>query len=88
MFWARLRLIYGAEKEHHRFYVKSNWNSPVQQSVALESCLEEVKLSLAEINLTKPKKNLPPTEREALKALKGDKQVKLIKGKETRAQTL
>ena len=66
-------MCYGAEKEQHPFYVKSNWNPPVQQSVALESYLEEVKISLAEINLTKPNKNLPPTEREALKALKGDK---------------
>jgi len=41
----------------------------VQQSVDLESYFEEVKLSLAEINLTKPKNHLPPAEREALKAL-------------------
>ena len=68
---------YGAEKEQLPFYVKSNWNSPVQQSVALESYSEEVKISLAEINLTKPKNNLPPAEREALKALKGDKQINL-----------
>ena len=44
------------ENEPHPLYMKSNWNPPVQKSVALESYLEEVKLSLAEINLTKPKK--------------------------------
>ena len=70
---------YGAEKEQHPFYVKSNWNPPVQRSVAFESYLEEVKISLAEINLTKPKNNLPPAEREALKALKGDKEINLRK---------
>ena len=68
---------YSAEKEQYPFYVKSSWNPPGQQSVALESYLEEVKISLAEINLTKPKNNLPPAEREALKALKGDKQINL-----------
>ena len=73
----RLQYMYcGTEKEQHPFYVKSNWNPPVQQSVALESYLEEVKISLAEINLTKPKNNLPPAEREALEALKGDEQNK------------
>ena len=40
----------------HPFYVKSKWiPAPVQQSVALESYLEEVKLQLAEIKITKPK---------------------------------
>ena len=67
------------QKSEHPFYVKSNWNPPVRQSVTLESYLEEVKLSLPEINLTKPKSNLPPAEREALKALKGDKQINLRK---------
>ena len=70
---------YGAEKEQNSFYVKSNWNPPVQQSVTLESYLEEVKISLPEINLTKPKNNLPPAEREALKASKGDKQINIRK---------
>ena len=81
-FARRMRLqymYYGTEKEKHPFYVKSNWNPPVQQSVALESYLEEVKISLAEINLTNPKNNLPPAEREALKALKDDEQINLKK---------
>ena len=72
-FARRMRLqytYYGTEKETHPFYVKSNWNPPVQQSVALERYLKEVKISLAEINLTKPKNNLPPAERLLGKALR------------------
>ena len=81
-FARRMRLqymYYATEKEQHPFYVKSNWNPLVQQSVALESYLEEVKISLTEINLTKPKNNLPPTELKALKALKVDEQINLKK---------
>ena len=58
-FAGRIRLQYmhnGAEKEEHPFFVKSIWHPPVQQAVALETHLEEVKISLAEINVTKPKK--------------------------------
>ena len=81
-FARRMRLQYmhyATEKKQHPFYIKSNWNPLVQQSVALESYLEEVKISLTEIDLTKPKNNLPPTEREALKALKVDEQINLKK---------
>ena len=58
-FAGRMRLQYmhyGAEKKQHPFFVKSIWNRPVQQAVSLETHLEEVKISLAEINVTKPKK--------------------------------
>ena len=68
---------YRTEKEHHPSYIKSNWNPRVQQSVALKSYLEEVKISFAEIKLTKPKNNLSPTEREELKEC--DKQINLKK---------
>ena len=70
LFARRMRLrymYYCTEKEQHPFYTKSNWNPPVKQSVALESYLEEVKISLAQINLTKPNNNLLPAEQEALK---------------------
>jgi len=43
----RMRLQYifhGEDNEPHPFHVKSNWIPPVQQSVALESYLEEVKV--------------------------------------------
>ena len=64
---------YSAKKEQHPFYVKSNWNPLVQQSVVPKCYLEEVALSLAEINLTKPKTNVPPAERESLKALNSER---------------
>lgn len=63
-------MIYGQKKEFHPFHVKSNWNPPVQQSVALESYLEEVKLQLAEIKITKPKQNLSGKEHKGLHELK------------------
>ena len=40
-FARRMRLqyiFYGKENKPHPFYVKSNWNPPVQTSVALETC--------------------------------------------------
>ena len=76
----RLRYIFhGQDKEPHPFHVKSTWKPPVQPSVALESYLEEVRTQLAEVKLTKPKNNLPPEEREALKALKNNNEINLKK---------
>ena len=40
-------MFHGKNREVHPFYVKSDWNPPVQPSVALESYLEEVKSQLA-----------------------------------------
>ena len=37
----------------HPFYVKCDWNPPVQPSVAFETYLEEVKSQLAEMKITK-----------------------------------
>ena len=45
--------------------------------MALKSYLEEVKVLLAEIQLTKPKDNLPNTERKALKTLQENPNVNL-----------
>ena len=76
----RLRYIFhGQDREPHPFHVKSTWKPPVQPSVALESYLEEVRTQLAEVKLTKPKNNLPPEEREALKALKNNNEINLKK---------
>ena len=76
----RLQYMYHREEnEPHPFYMKSNWNPPVQKSVALESYLDKVKLSLAKINLTKPKNNLLARERVALDTLRSDKQINLKK---------
>ena len=41
--------------------------------------LEEVESDLAEIEITKPKNNLPPAEREALRALKRGAEINLKK---------
>ena len=76
----RLQYIFqGEDNEPHSFHVKSTWVPPIQSSVALESYLEEVKLQLAVIKFTKPKNNLPPVEREALKSLKRDKAIDIRK---------
>jgi len=76
----RLQYIFHREdNEPHPFHVKSNWIPLVQQSVALESYLEEVKVQLAEVQLTKPKDDLPNTERKALKMLQEDPNINLKK---------
>ena len=72
-------VYYGTAKEKHLFDVKSNSNPPVQQSLALESYLEEVKISLREITLIKPKNNLLPAQHTPLKGLKSDQQITLKK---------
>ena len=69
----------GENNEPHPYHVKSAWEQPIQRSVALESYLEEVKSDLADIEITKPKNNLPPAEREALRALKRDTEINLKK---------
>ena len=76
----RLRYMYhGENNEPHPFHVKSNWNPPVQPSVTLESYLEEVKLQLAEIEIAKPKNNLPFNEIKAIKELKNNPEVNIKK---------
>ena len=64
----RLQYIFHAEEnEPHPFHVKSDWEPPVQLSVALETFLEEIKLELASIEFDKPKDNISMGERQALK---------------------
>ena len=75
-------IFYGQEKELHPFHVKSNWNSPVQPSVALETFLEEVRFELATINIEEPKDNLSHGERCVLKELSRDENVILKKADE------
>ena len=72
-------MFFGQYREIHPFYVKSDWNPPVQPSVALESYLEAVKLQLAEIHITKPKQNLSRNERKALNELKQNHHINLKK---------
>ena len=59
--------------------MKSNWNPPVQPSVRLESYLEEVKLQLSEIEIAKPKNNLPYNEIKAIIELKNNPEVNIKK---------
>ena len=48
-----------SKNEPHPFHVKSDWELPVQPSLALETFLEEVKLELASIEFSdKPKDNI------------------------------
>ena len=61
------------------FHVKSDWEPPVQQSVSLESFLERVESDLAEVNITKPKNNLSPAERNALIELKNNTEINIRK---------
>ena len=48
-----------SKNEPHPFHVMSDWELPVQPSLALETFLEEVKLELASIEFSdKPKDNI------------------------------
>ena len=58
-------------------HVKSDWDPPVQPSVAPETFLEEVKFDLANIKLNRQKDNLSLGERNALKDLSRDKNIVL-----------
>ena len=61
----------GQNNSIHPFYEKSNWEPLVQPSVTLEHYLDEIKLEIAEIRITRPKQNLSRKERKlALNALK------------------
>ena len=72
----RLRYIFhNKESEQHPFHVKLNWEPPVQQSVALETYLEEVRVKLAEIELITPRNNLPFKERNALRELRSNSEI-------------
>ena len=76
----RLRYIFhNTESEQHPFHIKSNWEPPVQQSVALETFLEKVRVQLAEIELIKPRNNLPFKERKALRELRSNSDIIITK---------
>ena len=76
----RLQFIYhGKDKNIHPFYVKSNWEPPVQQSVTLESHLEEIKIQLAHTPITKAIPNLPLNERKAMTELKNNSEINVTK---------
>ena len=68
-------IFHRQNKSIHPFYVKFNWEPPVQPSVTLEHYLEQVKLQTAEIKITRPKENLSRKEWKAQKALKQNKDI-------------
>jgi len=74
----RLRYIFhGNDKEPHPFHATSNWIPPVQPSIALESYLENVELSISKIKITKPKYNLSHNEHKAVKELQKNTAINL-----------
>ena len=76
----RLQFIYhGKDKNIHPFYVKSNWEPPIQQSVILESYLEEIEIQLAHTPITKAILNLPLNERKAITGLKNKFEINVKK---------
>ena len=72
-------VFYGHNRNVHPFYVKSNSNPPVQKSVTLKSFLDDVKLQLTEIQITKPNQNLSRNEQKALNELKQNNDISLKK---------
>ena len=75
-----LRYIYHSTRnKKHPFYVKSNWEPPIQRSVTLEKYLEETKIKLSEIKITKPKPNMPKSQGEAIRQLKGNSEINIKK---------
>ena len=72
----RLQYLYANSKEKpHPYHVKSKWQPPVTQSVALESFLDETKLQISKAAISKPKDNLTKGERKALKTLNSNKDI-------------
>ena len=72
-------MFHGQNKEPHPFHVKSNWEPPIQPSVALETYLEEVKTQLAEVKIFQPRNNLPHRERKAIKELEQSTNINIKK---------
>ena len=68
-------IFHGDNSDPHPFHIKSDWISPIQPSVTLESYLEEVKISLTNIQVCRPKDILLHT----LKDLTHNKNIVLIK---------
>ena len=76
----RLQFIFhGENSDIHPIYVKSNWNPPIQRSVALESYPEEIKTELAHIPITRPKHNLPLNQRKAITELRNNTEINIKK---------
>ena len=61
------------------FHVKSTWQPPIQNSVALEDYLEETKLELASVVFRTPLDNISANERTAIASLKRNSEINLKK---------
>jgi len=63
----------------HPFLVKSSWQPPVQNSVALEKYLEETKLELDSVVFRPQNDNISANERKAVFSLKHNSEINLKK---------
>ena len=72
-------MFHGQNKELHPYYVKSNWELPIQPSVALKTYLEEVKTRLAEVKILKTGNNLPHRKRQAINELEENTNINVKK---------
>ena len=70
----------------HPFHVKSTWQPPVQNSVALENYLEETKLEIASAIYRSQFDNISANERNAISALKRNSKINLKKADKLKEQ--
>ena len=77
----RLECMFADKKKTtpHPFYVKSSWQPPVQNSVALEKCLVETKLELDLVVSRHQNDNISANERKAIFSLKRNSEINLKK---------
>ena len=61
----------------HPFHVRSTWQPPIQNSVALERYLEETKLELASTVFYAPLDYISANERNAIGSLKRNSEINL-----------
>ena len=72
----------------HPFNVKSTWQPPIPNSVALERYLEETKLELASTVSHAPLDNISAKERKAIGSLKRNSEINLKKADKGKLQSL
>ena len=77
----RLKYMFAKEQKTsaHPFHVKSTWQPPIQNSVALETYLEETKLEIASAIFRPQIDNISANERNAIYALKRNSKINLKK---------
>jgi len=77
----RLKYMFANKRKTsaHPFHVKSTWQPPFQNSVALENYLEETKLELASAVFRPQIDNISANERNAISALKRNSKINLKK---------